>query len=150
MGKMMNLHKKATCKLCQTYTNSLQTLYTLNLCSAFGLNSEELIYLWCEGFYFRKNSNSLSLLLNAFPHVENWEIDWKAELPLFWLSEEMKQKQTGHSASSSILESRHKDSNAFIAVAWNFHWNKISTSLAFPHILMMVLLLKTVASHWSR
>lgn len=67
------------------------------------------IYLWCQGFFFGKNS-ALSLLLNVFPHVENWEIDWKAELPLFWLSEEMKQKQTGHGASRSVLESRHKDS----------------------------------------
>lgn len=50
--------------------------------------------LCCQGFYFRINC-ALSLVLNVFPHVENWEFDWKAELPLFWLSEEMKQKQTG-------------------------------------------------------
>lgn len=107
------------------------------LSNSFGCLSEVL--------FFRKNS-TLSLHLNVFPHVEDWEIDWKAEVPMFCSSEETKQKQAGYSASSHVLESRHIKTPHGSC----FHYSRLEfplkcSSLAFPHIHMIALPLRVTS-----
>ncbi len=115
--------------------------------------------LCCQGFYFRMNC-ALSLLLNVFPHVENWEFDWKAELPSFWLSEEMKQKQTGRLKLRSWVTSWRQLRSVWILLSLLLPGISIEIKVLLHwlfHILAMVLPLELVVSwmtmiviyHWQ-
>ncbi len=115
--------------------------------------------LCCQGFYFRMNC-ALSLLLNVFPHVENWEFDWKAELPSFWLSEEMKQKQTGRLKLRSSVTSWRQLRSVWILLSLLLPGISIEIKVLLHwlfHILAMVLPLELVVSwmtmiviyHWQ-
>ncbi len=165
--------KKPHANVVRHMLNQLQTLYSLHLCSAFEYKSTPRLYdhpnavpglfpygtLCCQGFYFRMNC-ALSLLLNVFPHVENWEFDWKAELPSFWLSEEMKQKQTGRLKLRSSVTSWRQLRSVWILLSLLLPGISIEIKVLLHwlfHILAMVLPLELVVSwmtmiviyHWQ-
>lgn len=171
MGKMVKLeksHMQTLSNICKLISNLLQTLYLLDLWSAFGLNSEELKTLWqslsavliytCDAKVF-----SLGRIL---PYLCFWMFFrmWKtgkltvklscrySGCQRKWNKSRQDMVPQDPSLSHVIKTVKICMDPAFITVAWNFHWNKTSTSLAFPHIHMMVLplaLTMIVIYHWQ-
>lgn len=164
--------EKATCKLCQTYANSFQTCYKLY---TYWIPVQLLGWTLKNWRLY----DSLSVLFKYIPVMPRF-FSLGRILPYlcFWMFFRMWKtgKLTGKlscrysgcqrkwnksrqdmvpqdpSLSHVIKTVKICMDPAFITVAWNFHWNKISNSLAFPHIHMMVLplaLTMIVIYHWQ-
>lgn len=160
--------KKATCKLCQIYANSFQTrskpyIHWISV-QFLGWTLKTLwqslccfnIYLWCQGFFFRKNS-TLSLLFKMFFRM--WRTgELTGKLSCRYSGCQRKWNKSRQDTVPQALSLSHVIKTvkicmdpAFITVAWNFHLNKILTSLAFPHVHMVLPLALTmiVIYHWQ-